>query len=243
MKEDKITDNAPINTIGIILFMILVFIVVQVGFHATYIRYFPEFKQFSWLQHIHGALMASWPILLILQPVLIHKGRIDAHRFIGKLTYVIAPLIIISIFLIARFSYYKWAVEYSSEEVFSRQSITWMQLFVFVLFYSLAVIYKKETPKHMRFMIGTAILVMGPGLSRIINSYFSSLPDSYNFLIPLYLKTGLVAALLVSDILKKKDLMPYLIVLLAFILSDIVYHARYSPGWQAFGRFVIHYLF
>ena len=243
MKHNNINENAPLNTGSIILFMILVFIVVQVGFHATYIKYFPEFKQFRWLQHIHGALMASWPILLILQPVLIHKGKFAAHRFIGKLSYVIAPLIIVSIFLIARFSYNKWIVEYSSEEVFSWQSITWMQFFLFVLFYSLAVFYKKDTPKHMRFMIGTAILVMGPGLSRIINAYFSSAPELYAFLIPLYMKTGLAAALLISDILKKKDWMPYLIVLLAFIFADIVYHARYSEAWQAFGRFVVHYLY
>jgi hypothetical protein len=187
--------------------------------------------------------MASWPILLILQPVLIHKGRFDAHRFIGKLSYVIAPLIIISIFLIARFSYNKWIVEYTPEEVFSWQSITWMQLFVFVLFYSLAIFFRKDTPKHIRFMIGTAILVMGPGLSRIISVYFTSLPGEYAFLIPLYLKTGLAAALLLIDVIRKKNLMPYVIVLLAFILSDIVYHARYSEAWQAFGRFVIHYLY
>ena len=62
-------------------------------------------------------------------------------------------------------------------------------------------------------------------------------------LIPLYIKTGLAAALLTSDIIKKKDWMPYLIVLLAFIFADIVYHARYSEAWQAFGRFVVHYLY
>ena len=243
MIQDKIKEAAPIDTGRIIIFMILVFIITQIGFHNTYIQHFPEFENFTWLHHIHGALMASWVILLMVQPFLIYKGKFAAHRFVGKLSYVIAPVLIISIFLIAKFSYHKWIAKFPSEEVFSWQSITWMQFFMFVLFYSLAIFYKNDPAKHMRFMIGTAILMLGPGLNRIINAYFTAIPQPFNTIIPLYIKAALAALFLLHDIIKKKTRMPYTVVLLAFILAAIVYHARYSDAWQAFGRFVVNNLY
>jgi hypothetical protein len=62
-------------------------------------------------------------------------------------------------------------------------------------------------------------------------------------LIPLYFKTGLAAALLAIDVIKKKDWMPYTIMLFSFLFADLVYHARYSEVWQSFGRFVVQWLY
>lgn len=231
------------NTRNIIVAMVMVFLIVQIGFHATYIQYFPTFKEFTWLHHIHGALMASWVILLVLQPVLIHTRKFAAHRFFGKLSYLIAPLMVVSMLLIARVSYNKWVGEYGSLEVFSWQSVTWMQLLMFVLFYSLAILHKKEPFRHSRFMIGTAIIMVGPSLSRILNAYLDSSLELDFELIPLYFKTGLAGALLASDIIKKKDWMPYSIVLLAFLFADLVYYARYSEAWQSFGRIIVKALY
>lgn len=95
----------------------------------------------------------------------------------------------------------------------------------------------------MRFMIGTAIIMVGPSLSRIINEYLDTALEAYFELIPLYFKTGLAAALLAVDVIKKKDWMPYSIVLLAFLFADLVYYARYSEAWQSFGRFVVKVLY
>ncbi|MCH6235833.1 hypothetical protein [Cognataquiflexum rubidum] len=237
------TQVSTINTRNIIFSMILLFIVVQIGFHASYIQYFPTFKEFTWLHHIHGALMAAWVILLVLQPVFIHTKKFAAHRFFGKLSYVLAPLMVISTIIIARVSYHKWVGAYSSEEVFSWQSVTWMQLFLFVLFYSLAIFYRKHTFRHMRFMIGTAIIMVGPSLSRILNAYLDTSLEIDFELIPLYFKTGLAAALLSLDLIKKKDWMPYTIMLFSFLFADLVYHARYSEVWQSFGRFVVQWLY
>jgi len=237
------TQVATINTRNIIFGMIMVFIIVHIGFHATYIQYFPAFEEFTWLHHIHGALMASWVFLLVLQPVLILYRKFAAHRFFGKLSYVIAPLMIISMLIIARVSYHRWVGEYGSVEVFSWQSVTWMQLLMFLLFYSLAIYYKKNTFRHMRFMIGTAIIMVGPSLSRILNEYLDTSLEVDFELIPLYVKTGLAAGLLTSDIIKKKDWMPYSVVLLAFIVADLVYYARYSEAWQSFGRFLVKVLY
>ncbi len=236
MEEHK--TNQPINTKAIIIGMAAMFIIVHIGFHASYIHYFPNFEKFVWVHHVHGALMGTWVFLLVLQPILIHKKKFAAHRFLGKLTYFIAPAIAISMIMVAKILYHKFVDQRGFVEVFGGQSNTWMQFFLFVLFYTLAIFYKKNTFWHMRFMIATAIVVVGPGMSRIISNYFVEFKP-YNTIIPLCIKTGFVTILLAIDIIKKKNWQPYFIVLSGFLFADLVYIGRYSAVWQAFGRFVV----
>ncbi len=243
MLPDKTNEPAPINTKAIIVGMILMFIIVHIGFHATYIKHFPEFKGFAWLHHIHGALMGAWVLLLVVQPILIHKQKFAAHRFLGKLSYIIAPLIIISMFFVARENYQTGVLKKTAVEVMAVQSITWMQLFMFVLFYSLAIYFRRYPYKHMRFIIGIAIIMLGPPINRILFSYFPEIGIANILLIALYLKTAVAAALFFNDLIKKKNWIPYLIVLSAFVLADIVYYARHSAAWQAFGKFVVNNLY
>ena len=223
-----------IHTKAIIFGMGLLFILIQIGFHSTYLQYFPTFEKFTWLHHIHGALMASWIILLMVQPVLIHKGKLKAHRFIGKLSYIIAPLMIVSMCLILRLSYHKLVLNSSIEDEMSNQAPIIMQLFSFTVLYGLAIFYRKHTFYHMRFMIGTALLMIIPIVGRIFFEYFAA-----EFWYDLYLSVGMAAILLMYDIQKKVDWKPYAIVTVILMSILMVYHARYSEAWAAFGRFVV----
>jgi hypothetical protein len=225
--------NQPINTKGIIIGMVLLFITLQIGFHPTYFKYSPEFKKFTWLHHIHGMLMASWIILLVVQPILIHKGKLAAHRFIGKLSYIVAPLMIASMFLILRFSYHKGILKRPSDAVISFQSLTIMQLICFTLFFILAIISKKNTFKHMRYMIGTALVFVTPPLSRVLGEYFK-----IEIIYAMYFSAGLAAIFLVYDIYKKKNWLPNTIILLMLVLSIVLFQNRKSEVWLVFGRFV-----
>jgi hypothetical protein len=234
MQLEKINQPATINTKAIICGMVLLFIALQVGFHPTYIQYFPTFKKFTWLHHIHGALMASWVILLVVQPMLIHKGKFAAHRFIGKISYVIGPLMIVSMFLVLRFTYHKYLLESPVEAVMSNQGPIIMQLLCFTVLYALAVIYRKHTFYHMRFMIGTALLMIIPIVGRIFFEYFGA-----EFWYDLYLSAGISSFLLMQDIRRKKDWKPYAIVTAAIISIILVYHARNTEAWAAIGRVVV----
>ena len=243
MQQIKSNQGSPIPTKAILIGMIGMYIIVHIGFYLTYIKHFPEFTGFRWLHHIHGSLMGSWVLLLVVQPLLIHKHKYVAHRFIGRLTYLIAPLMVVTMVLVARLNYLKGIVDSSSQEVFSRQSITWMQIFLFTFFYSLAIYYRKDTQKHLRFMIATAIVMIGPAMSRIIFTYWGDARLPYNVIIPLCIKTAIAASLWMVDVTKKLNWKPYAIVLSAFILADIAYYARYSDLWQALGKLVIHTLY
>ena len=240
MKQDKSIQSTTINTGFIIFGMVLVFIIVHIGFGATYIKHFPEFKSFKWVHHIHGALMGAWILLLIIQPVLIHYKKFTIHRLLGKLSYVLVPLMIVSMLFIAKQNYEKNILTKSSVDIMAVQSITWMQIVMFTLFYSFAIYFRRNTYFHMRFMIATAIVMLGPPINRILASYFTDITVPNILLISLYVKTGLVAVLLLNDFVKKKNCTPGLIVLCVFLFSDVVYHLRYSDAWQAVGRFIIN---
>jgi hypothetical protein len=235
MQQGKLNQAAPINTKAIIVGMVVLFIVLQIGFHPTYIKYFPAFKKFNWLHHVHGALMASWMILLVVQPILIHQGRYVAHRVIGKLSYITAPLMIVSMFLVLRLTYHNHVLTSSTEQEMSNQAPIIMQLISFIILYALAIFYRKQTYYHMRFMIGTALLMIIPTMGRIFFEYFAA-----EVWYDLYLSVGLSVILLINDIRKKQDGKPYAIVTGVLLSILLVYHARYSDVWQAVGKFIVN---
>ncbi len=129
---NKINQPAVIKTRNIIFGMIVMFVIVHIGFHATYIKQFPEFQKFTWVHHVHGALMGAWVLLLLVQPILIHKKKFTTHRFLGRLSYAVAPCMIVSMIFIARQNYQTGIIEKSSTDVMAIQSITWMQIIMFV---------------------------------------------------------------------------------------------------------------
>jgi len=63
---------------------------VHIGFSKSYIRFFPQFDGFNAAQHFHGMVMIGWLLMLLVQPILILKGKTKLHRRIGTLSYVLA---------------------------------------------------------------------------------------------------------------------------------------------------------
>ncbi len=240
-QESKTTDITPLS---FFIAMGFLFILLQVAFHPGYIRYFPQFQGFSWIHHTHGAIMVSWVIMLVIQPYLIYKGNYKAHRLIGKISYFTAPLVLISMFLATRLNYLTTIDKIPFKDVAHIQALNFITPLIFLLFYSLAMINKKDVFKHQRYMIGTSFIMLTGILSRILqNSLGTARIEPYDFFIPLYLGVIISALLLVNDMLKKKNPLPYTIVTVALLLNIIIFHARYTEVWQSAVRFVGDTLF
>ena len=203
------------------------------GFHKTYTIYFPDFKDFKWIHHVHGALMMSWVLLLIVQPIFITTGRVKMHRVFGKASYVTAPLILVSLFLIAKTGYHHTLVTGTREDAHCFMVLDLRGLFVFGLFYFLAMINRKNAPYHMRYMIGTSLLLIGPGVGRGLMTNFNvSVWDALNYTD--YTAIAIAGIFLVYDIIKKNPLMPYTVVLMVLVAENILWHYRLSSPWQNF---------
>jgi hypothetical protein len=218
--------------------MVILFILMQIAFHPSYLKYFPQFHEFSWIHHVHGALMVSWVTMLIIQPYLIIKNKYKAHRLIGKISYVTAPLVFISMILITKLNYLKMVGVMPFTEVAAFQSLNFITPLNFLLFYSLAVIHKKDVFKHKRYMIGTVFTIFGAISSRLLIIIFGSSIEFYAFFISEYFGISIVLLLLLNDLIKKVNPIPYTIVALGLCINIISIHARYTDAWQSVVRFI-----
>jgi len=218
--------------------MVILFILMQVAFHPSYLQHFPQFHEFSWIHHIHGALMVSWVVMLIIQPYLILKNNYKAHRLIGKISYFTAPMVIISMFLITKLNYLKMVDEMPFKDVAAWQALNIITPFNFLLFYSLAIIHKREVFKHKRYMIGTVFTIFGAISSRLLISIFGTSIDFYAFFISEYFGFSVVLLLLLNDLRNKVNPIPYSIIGIALFINIISIHARYTEVWQSVVRFI-----
>ena len=223
----------------IILFFILLYVIIHIGFYKTYFIYFPEFEKFDFLHHLHGGIMSGWVLLLIVQAFLISKGKHQLHRVFGKISYGFAPVVILFMFLILRMSFYKHINERPAELIMSFQIITWSELLAFTLFYILAIINKANRFKHTRYMIGTGIIMLIPGLGRVLGTY-TNFPEAVDYLFPI----ALAILILIMDIRNRKSFIPGLVLSVVFVEMFInFYFLKLSSGWQVIGRFIINNLY
>lgn len=225
-------DKALRNTSIFIVFIILG---VQWGFYVPYTSQFPNFVNQTNIIHVHGALLMTWLCLLVLQPFLIGTGRAQLHRTIGKISWVLGPAIILTIFLVGRSSYNRHFTEGPVEINRAIMVLDIRGLFTFALFWALAMINRKNSSAHMRYMIATGILGIGPGVGRgLISSFGFNLVQALT--IADVIDLVIVGALLGYDIVNKKNYKPYLVVFIALLIGTILWQLRASDGWQAFAK-------
>ena len=179
-------------------------------------------------------MMMIWMVFLIVQPLLIRSGKVAIHRVIGKLSYVIAPLLIVSVFLVSRMVYHR-PEPVPHEEKIAMIALSIPFLVGFIIFYSLAIINRRQTYKHMRYMIGTSFLMIAPGLGRALIVYYNmSLHDSVNYCN--YFVMAITAGLLINDVVKKRAYSPFAVILCVFILMHLAWNFRDSVVWQVIGE-------
>src|SRR5688500_6184127 len=85
-------------------FLLLIVLIVP-AFYTTYFT--TLFHGHLPIIHIHFVLVMLWIAMLITQPFLIKFKKLSTHRLLGKVSYVLVPLLLISAFLMIRISYYR----------------------------------------------------------------------------------------------------------------------------------------
>ena len=216
------------------IFIILIMIGIQWGFYQTYTSEFPNFKNKTTIIHIHGALLMMWFVLLIAQPLLIHTGRAKLHRAIGKVSWVLGPLIIISLFLIGKSGFGRSVGVIPEEMNLSIMVLDIRGLLSFALFWALAMFYRKDPASHMRYMIATGLLAIGPGVGRGLIASGVEFPTALT--ITDVADLLIVGFLLGFDIYKKKNYKPFLVVFMVFLIGAILWQLRDSAAWQSFAK-------
>jgi len=217
------------------IFIFLILIGVQWGFYQSYTSQFPDFKNATTLIHIHGALLMTWMLLLIGQPLLVHSGKANLHGTIGKVSWVLGPLIIISLFLIGRGGYTRGLGNLPEQENLSFIVLNMRGFLSFAIFWCLAMITRKTPDSHMRYMIATGILAIGPGVGRGLTHSFG-LDLGSALTITDLLDLAIVGILAGVDVYRKKNYKPFLTVFLVLLIGSVLWQLRNTGNWQTFAK-------
>jgi len=175
-----------------------------------------------------------WMILLIVQPLLINTGRAQLHRTIGKVSWVLGPLIIVSMFLVGRGSFGRSIGIFPEKEILATMVLDIRGYISFAIFWALAMFYRKNSASHMRYMIATGMLAIGPGVGRGLISMGVEFPIA--LAITDILDLAIVGTLLGFDIYRKKNYKPFLVVFMVFLIGVILWQLKDSAAWQSFAK-------
>lgn len=215
-------------------FWFIALLVVQVvGFWNTYFSVL--LQDIHLTHHFHGITMLLWVLLLIGQSWLIRARKLSLHRLTGKLSLILAPLIVISGVIV---TYHNIGNAENPTAPFML-SIFWLGLFSSMLFgvlYLLAMIYRSDFQLHARYMICTALVFVLPGLSRAFANVIAPLglpvPDFYGTQV---LVGAMGVALIGWDRYHGRFRAPFLVFTAVWALHLIVWHLIPKwPAWQSF---------
>lgn len=197
--------------------MLLLIPLTIAGFFKTYIVQFPYFRpNNNWFIHLHAFIATIWLFILIVQPFLIINKKFAVHRIVGKLSYIVFPLLVFSFIpQIIRIlnSNNPWNVFFPGADCM-----------LLIIFYSLAIHYRRKSPMHMRYMIATALVFLGPTIGRIGPIWFGW-PEILTQNVQYTIIYSFLISLVFYDKSKGKDYKPYLVAIGCFLIHQIVFHS------------------
>lgn len=145
-------------------YFIFLLILAVIGFWKSYFsKILGEFDSYI---HFHAVTMLLWMGMLITQAFLISRGKRSLHKIIGRFSYALVPVLVISLILLAhsQITIHEYGITYS------RLYILFLQLSllaIFMIAYGLAIIYRKSPSHHARYMISTSLTLIDPAVARI----------------------------------------------------------------------------
>ncbi|CAN5286248.1 hypothetical protein BH11BAC5_BH11BAC5_41460 [soil metagenome] len=241
LSPDKSKKNSGITN-RLIYFFIFLLLISFAGFYKTYLVKFPNFDGFTWAHHFHGVIMLTWILMLIAQPVFIRTKNFRLHRIVGKASYFIFPLLLLSFFLVARAAYLRNIKIESETEALAAMGFSGIpDMFYISILYGLGIYYKKKTSYHLRFFASIGLMILGPGLGRFLIAVcglpFAAVP----------VMIGVIAlftlAWMIADIIKKRSAFPMAVFLGITACAFLLGPNTHSSWWQGFAKWIAVHLF
>lgn len=146
--------------------------------------------------HFHALAGALWLGMLIAQPIAIQYHRYALHKFIGRISHLLAPMFVIASILLSHHRLLSMDESTFAAEGFAH----YLPLYASVVFgvaYALGIVYRKLPEVHGRFMLLTAMPMIDPVLGRIMFFYFPPLPHPLAYQAVTFSVATLIAAILV----------------------------------------------
>lgn len=226
----------------IVYFFIFLLLISFGGFYKTYLVKFPDFEGFNSAHHFHGAVMLTWILMLIAQPIFIRTKNLEWHRLVGKASYLVMPFLVLSFFLVARASYLRNIKTINEADALAGMTNGIPDMVFISILYGLGIYYKSKTSFHLRFFSAIGLMIMGPGLGRFL-IVFCSLPFQIAIPIMIGLTSGVALIWMIIDIINKKSFLPMGVFLLIGFVAMFIGVNNHSVWWQSFAKWFAHTFF
>lgn len=214
---------------------------------AFWPRYFSRLgSQPTFHAHAHGFVMLLWCLLLVAQGWLIRSGHRATHRQLGKVSYLLVPLIVITTVNFVHFRVRDLAAV----------PVEWLYLLAlilnalpaFVLLFALAIYHRRNAGTHARYMICTVFPLFTPVTDRLVGFYMPQAMPLFPVIgvepvLPVFgfaLADAMLVALSVWDwrTNRRADVFPLALgILLMYHLSVLTLHR--VDGWSAFASWFV----
>lgn len=157
-----------------------VFIVFLLFAVSAIIAFWPSYysrlnEAMSTVIHLHGIGMSLWLLILIVQAVLARFKQFKIHKYVGWLSYLVLPFIVVSTLVLLH--QLLNGVNRLSESTMSFMALVILSLFVFVTTYLLAIYHKKTSLVHARYMVATIFPLVTPISDRIVSRHYPSMME------------------------------------------------------------------
>jgi len=182
--------------------------------------------------HLHGLAMLLWSAMLIAQPGLIRAGQWKLHRQLGKASYALAPLVVVSTLLLA---HYRLTQAYPPDQLYFLY-VQLALLALFVVAYTQAIRHRKSAAVHARYMVCTALTLLDPIVARLLYIWGGIEPPLMQA-ITYTLIDAILAFLWMRDRRLGSNVSVFPRMLAIFIVAEIpTFFLPDQPGWHAFAK-------
>lgn len=130
--------------------------------------------------HFHAAIAALWLSLLVVQPVFVVTRRRKWHRLLGRTSWLLAPLFVVSSFLLAHFRFARMDDPTFVDEAYTLY-LPLSTALLFTASFALAMLHRKNVQLHSRFLACTALLLVDPVCGRVLALYVLELPRFWHY--------------------------------------------------------------
>lgn len=209
------------------------FVLAIAGFWPSYFS--PGASKATVGQHAHAIAMMLWVVLLIIQPWLINRRKRDLHRLLGKLSMILAVVLVASAFYVVRDN----LVRHDPPYPFISLSFFWLgfaSALYFAMLYTLAILKRRNMQLHARYMAATALTFIVPGLGRLFGRLGEQTGIGFlNFPVALWVPALVGAVMIVHDARHGGIRLPWVLATVGWLI--VVGGFYLLPGFDWFGVF------
>jgi hypothetical protein len=221
----------------IVLFTIIAIVTLS-GFLKSYLFFFPNFGKFRYLIHLHFAAFTCWLLLIVIQPILIRQKKLKLHRTLGKCSYFLAPLLVITIMFLVLQKVHR-EISVSQNEAIIDMLVGSLDILSFTIYYIIAMVNRRNVRWHVAFIIAASLIVLNPGMARLLNLIKPNLGMLGAVLTPFIVSITILAyekLKLKRPVLKS----PYFVFLLGWIFEiGLLIIVPQTNFWKAFVLYMV----